>query len=253
VIAAETAAPNLGAWRFEAFRGALARLPVDLAESDTLRGDLQLFDDGVVSLYYSPFDHVNEVARVVLMGITPGRFQHWKACSVARDAIAQGLPDAEVLRCAKQSASFSGPMRSHLVAMLDGIHLNDALGLATTATLFEADAGHLFSTSAVTFPVFVSGRNYTGSTPRLLGHPLLRRIVEEVFVEQVGRVPAALIVPLGRVATEVANHLVVGGKLDGRRILRGFPHPSGGNGHRVREYGENREALTRAAREWFRA
>jgi hypothetical protein len=244
--------PDLKEWRFERFRETLAGLPRDLMEEDVLRPDLRLVQNDALELYYAPFDYVNEHARVILMGITPGRYQLWRACSVARDAIAECLPDVDVLRRVKQAASFSGPMRKNLVSMLDGIQLNAALGLDSTRALFEDRAAHLlFSTSAVSFPVFVRGRNYTGSSPRLLGHSLLRRVAEEVFADRVSRVPGALVIPLGKVAGEVGEHLVQTGKLTSGRILKGFPHPSGGNGHRVREYDENRTALTRAVAEWF--
>ena len=243
--------PDMSRWAFAAFRDVLAALPPDMGEADVVRDELRLFDDGRVALYYAPFDYVNEHARVILMGITPGRFQYWKACVVARDGIAAGLPEVEILRRVKESASFSGPMRKHLVTMLDGIGLAGALGLATSASLFDADAKHLFSTSAVSFPVFVRGENYTGSTPRLLGHPVLRSVAETFFAERVNRVPGALIVPLGKVASEVAEHLASRNMLDRRRLLVGFPHPSGGNGYRVRDYNKNRDALARGVREWF--
>jgi hypothetical protein len=103
----------------------------------------------------------------------------------------------------------------------------------------------------VSFPVFVRGKNYTGSTPRLLRHHVLRNVAETFFAAQVNRVRGALIVPLGKVASDVAEHLAARDMLDRRRLLVGFPHPSGGNGHRVREYDENRAALTRRVREWF--
>jgi hypothetical protein len=108
-------------WIFDAFREVLAALPPSICEASILRDDLRVFDDGRVVLYYSPFDYVNERARVILMGITPGRYQHWKACLVAREGIAARLPDVEVLGRVKDAASFSGPMRKHLVTMLDGI------------------------------------------------------------------------------------------------------------------------------------
>ena len=99
--------------------------------------------------------------------------------------------------------------------------------------------------------MFVRGKNYAGSTPRLLSHPVLRRVAETVFAERVNRIPRALVIPLGKVASEVAEHLAAKGMLDSRRVLVGFPHPSGGNGHRVREYNENRGALARRVLEWF--
>lgn len=243
--------PDPTSWTFDAFREVLAALPPDLHEEDVFRDDLLLFDDGRVSLFYAPFDHINAAAKVVLVGITPGRYQFWRALTVARDGLQAGRPDADVVRRVKEAASFSGPMRKNLVTMLDGIGLAQALRIGTTATLFEADAHLLFSTSAVSFPVFVRGRNYTGSTPHLLKHPVLRQVAERVFAERVVRVPEALIIPLGKVASQVVEHLALQGKLDRRRCLFGFPHPSGGNGHRVREFNENRAVLTQAVREWF--
>jgi len=243
--------PDLSRWVFAAFREVLAALPPSICEADVLRDDLRLFDDGRVAVYYAPFDYVNEHARVILMGVTPGRYQYWKACLVAREGISAQLPDVDVLRRVKDAASFSGPMRKHLVTMLDGIGISDALGIATAASLFDADAKLLFSTSAVSFPVFVRGRNYTGATPHLLGHPVLRNVAERVFAERVNRVRGALIIPLGKVASDVAEHLAAKGVLDRGRLLAGFPHPSGANGHRVREYDENREALACRVREWF--
>jgi hypothetical protein len=135
--------------------------------------------------------------------------------------------------------------------MLDGIGIPEAIGLATSATLFDADAKHLFSTSAVSFPVFVRGKNYTGSTPPLLGHHVLRSVAETFFAARVNRGPGALIIPLGKVASDVAEHFALRNILDRRRLLVGFPHPSGGNGHGVREYKENRDTLARHVREWF--
>jgi hypothetical protein len=252
ILADVPAEPDIGAWHFERFRNALETLPPALAEEDILRPELRLFADDALSLYYAPFDYVNEHARVILMGITPGRHQFWKACIVARDALVEGRASAEVLRRVKQTASFSGPMRKNLVTMLDGIGLHKALGVDSTSDLFEDKGAQLlFSTSAVSFPVFVRGRNYTGSSPRLLSNVLLRRIVEEVFAVRVSRLPEALLVPLGKVAGEVADHLAKRGKLNPARVLHGFPHPSGGNGHRVREYREHHSALTRAVATWF--
>jgi hypothetical protein len=247
-----TDAPDVGRWCFETYRGVFANLPRDLAEEDTLRDDLCLFKDEKVSLFYSPFDQVNEQALVVLMGITPGRYQHWMACCAARDALAEGLADEEVLHRAKRVGSFSGPMRRNLVMMLDGIGLNQALGIATCALLFEeGGASLLFSTSAVSFPVFVRRKNYTGSTPRLLKHDLLRLVVDRVLVARLERVKRALVIPLGSVATEVAEHLVKEHRLNPERFLQGFPHPSGGNGYRVRRYNENRDRMALAVEAWF--
>jgi len=63
-------------WTYPRFREALSLLDPNLPEQGILScGSLRLFDDGRISLYYAPFDQLNENARIVLVGITPGRRQ----------------------------------------------------------------------------------------------------------------------------------------------------------------------------------
>src|SRR5262249_752750 len=150
--------------------------------------------DDRLSIYYAPFDQVNQDARVVLMGITPGRRQMWEACVAARNAIAGGHSDEDVLRVARNSGSFAGPIRSHLIRMLDDIGLPRHLGIDSAASLFSSDAKMLFSTSAVGFPVFIRNGNYKGHSPRPLDHLVLRKIIESVFLMRISRVPRALLI-----------------------------------------------------------
>ena len=63
---------------------------------------------------------------------------------------------------AKNAASFSGPMRSNLVRMLVHFGLDGWLGLGSTMELFSPGNRLAHFTSALQFPVFVEGRNYTG-------------------------------------------------------------------------------------------
>jgi hypothetical protein len=44
--------------------------------------------------------------------------------------------------------------------------------------------------------------------------------------------------------------LVAAGDLDEERCLLGFPHPSGGNGHRIRQFRENEAVLRTGIAEW---
>ena len=59
--------------------------------------------------------------------------------------------------------------------------------------------------------------------------------------------PDALIVPPGTRVDEAAASL----RLEKRRYLRGFPHPSPANGWRLPIYERNRESLAASVREWF--
>lgn len=69
---------------------------------------------GGTTVYYAPFEFVNPVARITLVGITPGPTQMLNACSAARSALLAGANDADALRQAKLTGAFSGePMRSN--------------------------------------------------------------------------------------------------------------------------------------------
>src|SRR6185312_9805796 len=76
---------------------------------------------------YAPFDHVNPGADVVIVGLTPGRQQMANALWAARRSLLSGRSEKQAAEDAKVFASFSGPMRSNLVAMLDSIGLAQLL------------------------------------------------------------------------------------------------------------------------------
>ena len=59
---------------------------------------------------YAPFDHIARNARIVIVGITPGRVQAVNAVSAARNVIERGGPVPEALAEAKLTGSFSGPL-----------------------------------------------------------------------------------------------------------------------------------------------
>jgi hypothetical protein len=89
----------------------------------TLGGRLVLDTAGDLVISYAPFEYIQGDARVVIVGITPGAQQAGNAlCEVRRQLIA-GADYQRALAAAKVFASFSGPMRNNLVAMLDHIGL----------------------------------------------------------------------------------------------------------------------------------
>lgn len=193
---------------------------------------LTLAEDGPLRVAYAPFEHIALNARLVLVGITPGRTQAIAAIHAAQVASAKGQSLAETLRSAKLTASFSGAMRSNLVAMLDGIGVAQHLGLKSAAELFTSRGEHVHLTSALRYPVFKDGENYNG-TPDMIRTPLLRRMLETHLAEEACLLPNALWLPLGPKAGQALRHLVGMGLLDPTRILDGLPHPSGANGERV--------------------
>jgi hypothetical protein len=124
------------------------------------------------------------------------------------------------------------------------------------ADLFAAEhAGLLHLTSAIRYPVFVRRGdelvNYTGYSPPLLQCRLLREHVQTKLAEELGRVRQALVVPLGRAVATALQLLVRENVLTAGQCLLGFPHPAGGNGHRVRLFNEAKSRMREVVASWF--
>jgi len=202
---------------------------------DPCASNLMMAGDGSVSVYYAPFEWVNPQARVVLVGITPGRTQAANALSEAKRAMQEGARDTEVLRRAKATGAFSGAMRPNLVSMLDAVGLQRWLGLSSCSDLFGSAATLLQTASVLQFPVFVGGENYNG-TPDPTKHPMLREMVAQHFGKMCAQLPNAVFVPLGPVPSKVLAWLATQGALDTRRVLEGLPHPSGANAERIKYF-----------------
>ncbi len=171
--------------------------------------------------------------------------------SASRDLRA-GLASGAILRRAKRRASFAGSMRKNLISMLDDLELPRYLGIESTESLFAKDYALLHTTSAIRYPVFVKGRNYTGHSPKPLKATPLRFFVENILATELQTVREAVIVPLGKSVSETLGHLADAAELDRKRCLWGFPHPSGANGHRVRGFLERREHLGKQLEGWAR-
>jgi hypothetical protein len=193
---------------------------------------LLLDRDGDLAIYYAPFEHSHESARVVIVGITPGKTQMLAALSEARRLLATGEEDVEILRAIKRTASFSGQMRPNLVAMLNRIGVQSWLGMASCSELFSEKANLVQNTSILRFPVFVAGENYNGK-PLATRHPLLRRYLMEHFGEQCKALKNAVFVPLGDRVVEAMGYMCAEGILDRNRVLSGLPHPSTQNSERI--------------------
>lgn len=214
-------------------------------QGEPLPSSLLLQEQGDLSVYYAPFDYVNSAARVILVGITPGLQQAVNALNAARDALRQGLPAGEAARIAKNTGSFSGPMRRNLVDMLDHIGLNQRLGLANCGELFTTSTSLVHFTSMLRYPVFYRGSDYGGSSTVLTREVLLQQ-VESYFAKELEQLPDSIIVPLGPKVLEVLNWLERHGIVNSDRVLDGMPHPSGANAERIAYFlgRKPREALS---------
>lgn len=201
-------------------------------DSAALRHHFTIARDGSIEVQYAPFEFINRQARVVIVGITPGRFQMVNALRECRRQLLSGATQEAAIKAAKQTGAFSGPMRPNLIALMDTIGLNRWLGLSSCDALFSNAAHLVQTTSLLRNPVFVNGKNYSGA-PRMTSQPVLRQQMLDGFAQDVRALPNVVFLPLGDKVSEGLHWLADQGILDRNRILDGLPHPSGANAERI--------------------
>ncbi len=73
----------------------------------------------------------------------------------------------------------------------------------------------------------------------------------ENFAKEVEKLNQALIIPLGVNVAKVLTFLADNDYMNANNVLNGFPHPSGGNGHRHRQFAENKEEMKQKIKAYF--
>lgn len=204
----------------------------ELGRADRLRQHLRIAQDGDVEVCYAPFEYVNTQARIVVVGITPGKTQMSNAVQEFHRQIKTGENLTTALMRAKQIGAFSGAMRNNLVRLLNSVGLHNWLGLSNCEDLFGKAGALMQTTSLLRNPVFYKGEDYNG-TPNMIRHPLLCRQLEEGFGMDAQMLKSAVFVPLGDKVTDAMAYLAERGVVDPSRVLSGLPHPSGANAERI--------------------
>lgn len=206
--------------------------PSELAGAASIYDKLRIAQAANIEVCYAPLEHVNRDARVVIVGITPGRTQMLNAVRETRRLLDSGASMTAVLQATKRAAAFSGTMRPNLIALLDCVGLHRWLGIPSCSELFSS-ASHLAQTaSLLRSPVFVSGENYNGK-PDMTRHGMLQEQLMTQFGEDAKRWGDAVFVPLGDTVAEGLSLLADRGLISPEAILTGIPHPSGANAERI--------------------
>jgi hypothetical protein len=205
-----------------------------------------------MAIYYVPLEYVNVSAKVVLIGISPNWTQMETAYREVNRSLRAGLSIEEVLKRAGDRATFAGMTRTNLVKMLDGVGLAEELEIKSSGLLFDRASQLVHTTSAIRHPVFVNGGDYSGNWPDMTRHPILRKYITDILTEELQSMPFALIIPLGKAVSSAVGLLIDNGSLDSERCLLDFPHPSGANASRVREYERRKEDYAATVRRWYR-
>lgn len=219
-------------YQFENYRALIQNAP-HFSTTSPLPDSLLLKKEGKISIYYAPFEYVNENARIVLVGITPGLQQAANALNTAKIGLEKGSSSEDILKTVKSAASFSGSMRTNLISMLDDVGIHEKLGISSTDLLFSSHAYLVQMASILKNPVFIDGGNYSGS-PSMLNTPLLRESIQEFFVTEIcNKLKTSLFIPLGPKVTEALEWLASQKIINEKQILSGMPHPSGANAERI--------------------
>ncbi|MCL6248623.1 hypothetical protein M5F00_12210 [Acinetobacter sp. ANC 4945] len=202
---------------------------------------------GTIQSFYAPFEAINHDAKVVIVGICPGQQQWRNALIAAKDGLEQQLSEGNILKLAKNSGAFSGPIRKNLTQLLDHIGLHNQLGIQTSAELFSTHQDMVQMCSVLQQCILINGKNYAGSTPAMLKNELLKKHIDDYFIPMVQQLPNAIYIPLGKGVDEVLNYVSSLGYLNDQQILAGLPHPSGANAERIKYFlGEKpRDQLSR--------
>ena len=198
----------------------------DLKKENILKSDLVIHSDNKgLDVVYAPFEHINNKAKVVIVGITPGWTQLKNSYKYV---IENENTDNNILKMrAKRYASFSGTMRTRLIKWLDEIGVSNALGFDSCSIPFDNLDDETIHTSAVLrYPIFYKLNNYSGHNPKLLSNPYFIKQIENIFLPEMENFSSSLIVPLGSAVQSVFNYIEEEKMKNFKYILSGFPHPS---------------------------
>jgi uracil-DNA glycosylase len=188
-----------------------------------------------IQIEYAPFDliPVNKEARVLFLGLTPGRYQADQANKIYNEA--KSFDD--FLKGFRKEVVFDGSMKKNIIKMLDEAGLPEYLSIDTTADLFGAKAHLAEMSSLLKMPVFYKSKNYSGSPKPFKNDALISLFNEytkrdlELYSSEI------LIIPFGKTVQESLEFFDISSN---RKMLNNFPHPSGANGHRLRIFNKHK-------------
>lgn len=217
---------------------------ISFTRDNILNSSFLLDREGDIEIYYAPHNEIiNKRAKVCIVGITPGWTQTLISYNTVTECLRNGTKDLlEIKRLCKHNARFAGSMRNNIIEMLNELKLNEFLSIKDCKQLFE-ELELLHTTSLIPYPVFVKGRNYTGFNPSILESKLLSQYLNQYFVNEIKMLNDVLIIPLGKAVEKVLSELISLGTIKEEQCLLDFPHPSGANGHRKKQFDCNKEQM----------
>lgn len=211
-------------------------------KEDILNEKFLLCSENNLKMYYAPHnEYINKNAKIFIIGICPGWTQTQISYKTANEGLKNNLPFDEIQKQCKQNSRFAGSMRKNLIEMLNQLNLHKYLDIDCCEQLFSSKDNLMHTTSVLPFPVFINGKNYTGHNPDISNHKTLNSYVEKYFYPEAKTLSDALVIPLGKSVDEILADMVKKQILKPDNILFGFPHTSGANGHRKKQFENNKD------------
>lgn len=198
-----------------------------------------------ISIYYSSHNEIiNRKAKILIVGICPGWRQMEISIRFTKHLLDMNLSDDEISRQVKLKSRLFGTTRKNLIDMLNKLGFHRVIGTDSSDILFNDEYQYLHTTSLIRYPVFINDKNYNGSAPSLIKNGFLFNIASRSIKGEIDSLRnVKLILPLGKAVEEFLCNIYSQDKNIYRKIIRGFPHPSGLNGHRMKFFNENFENL----------
>lgn len=222
-------------------------------KTDILNKKFELYSNKNLKIYYAPHNEIiNKEAKIFIVGITPGWTQTSIAYKTAQTGLMENLSSEQIKLNCKKNSRFAGSMRKNIIEMLDELKLNEKLHLNSSSELFDKYDNLLHTTSLIPYPVFISEKNYTGHSPKILESEILTSYLEKYFYNEIKNLPNVLIIPLGKSVEEVLVKMINDKLINENQCLFGFPHPSGANGHRKTQFQENKHQLQEKINKYFK-
>lgn len=191
-----------------------------------------------LSCFYAPFEHVNQDAKIVIVGITPGRTQMNRALNTLQTGLANNASIDQIFKNVKQQASLSGSMRPRIIEILNKLGYAKALNIDSTSSLWSENNHLVHFCSLLKYPVFIHNKDYCGQ-PTLFNNGELTQLLHQEFINDLATInPDATLVPLGEMVAKVITILRDEGLI--KQQVKTYqnkviapPHPSGANAESI--------------------
>lgn len=188
------------------------------------------------------FDYVNQKAKLVIVGITPGNSQ--------LDGSREGMSPREI----KREYAFAGKMRPNLVNMLDYIGVNSLLNIESCKSFWDDDFDKVDMTSLLVDATYEIKKDGTEEmfrhAEKIAKSAELTKRLEEGFVKNCKKYENPLLfVACGSGVYDVLKRLQEEKKINGKVVA--IAHPSGANMKCIQCYLGKKEPTTQSLQKYM--